>query len=480
MGYVTVEDFVAGVDRSRPRYSLPPGTIWTGINGHITRGGDFEKRKAFTTFVDLPTGTLGLERTPTGLIVFGHGTTPASMPASVAYQRLQHPTVGATAMSSLVSSDLYNGKVYAIATFADGNTFHFYDGSEVADWRQQISPYPTGGKGTLARTHQRKLYSPVGSVLWFSGVDDPVLWDIVNDSGAGFQNLSSHQGGSDSIRGLITYQNYLAAFSRAVVQIWDMQADEALNAPFQTINGTGTRSPRSVTGFGDIDAFYLSDSGVRSIRARSGTNLAGVNDVGTPIDTLILEHMRGLTTTQIENAIGVVETVDGRFWLVLGTKIFVFTYFPTKKISAWTWYEPTDSDGNALEFSHVVVYDGRIYGRQGNRIYIYGGADNNTYDSTIATLGLPFLAMSKVGHAKDLKGVDIAATGEWAVDLLVNPNKETEHVLAGDLEGVTYDGAGTGVGAHVHFVAPVLTSKGDGYASVSKVTVYFDGAEPKH
>ena len=44
MAYILIDNFSAGVDRSRPRFVGPPGSLWSGINGHLSRGGDFEKR----------------------------------------------------------------------------------------------------------------------------------------------------------------------------------------------------------------------------------------------------------------------------------------------------------------------------------------------------------------------------------------------------------------------------------------------------
>jgi len=471
---------VAGVDRTRPRYALPAGSIWSGINGHITRGGDFEKRKAFVAKYSLPTGTLGLQKTSAGLYVFGHAASP-SMPTGVSYQRLEHPGGTGTAMTKLLSSDLYNGKIYAIAEYADDSIHHFYDGTVVADWQNGSGNYPayTGqARGTIARTHQRKVYSPVGSVLWFSGVDTAIGWEFSGaslDPGAGYQNLSTHQGGSDAILGLVTYQNYLAAFSRRVIQIWDMQADEDNNAPVQTIPEAGTRANRSVVGFGDFDAFYLGDNGIRALRARTSINIAGINDVGTPIDTLVIDWMADQGDTISEDAIGLVEPVDGRFWMIIGTRIYVFSYFPTKKVAGWTWYEVDD-----LTFTDAVAYSGRIYCRADDDvIYLYGGDDNATYDDTVATLELPFMTAGKVGHAKQIEGIDIACSGEWNVKLLIDPRDETQYVEVGDIDGISYQADGNGALGDAHHVAPKLVSTGDGYASVSKVTVYFEGAEPK-
>jgi hypothetical protein len=65
-------------------------------------------------------------------------------PINVAYQRLQHPSqlvaspiayVGAKhAMTGIKFSTEYRGKAFAVATFADGNSFGYYDGSLMMDF----------------------------------------------------------------------------------------------------------------------------------------------------------------------------------------------------------------------------------------------------------------------------------------------------------------------------------------------------------
>jgi hypothetical protein len=470
MAYTLVDNFSGGVDRSRPRYVGPPGSLWSGINGHLSRGGDFEKRKAFVATYSLPAGTVGMAKVAAGLVVFGSAVAPA-MPPGVAYQRLAHPTDATRTLIRIISLDLYNGFVYAIAQYDNGDIRHFYNGAEVTSW-DDGGTKPVG-YGTLVKTHRRKVYSPVRSILWFSQLDAPTIFDTTQ-AGSGFQNMSTHQSGSDVITGLGIFQSYLAIFSRRIIQIWNMGDDDALNSPFQTIPETGTRAPRSVIGFGDVDSFYLSDSGVRSLRTRSGTNTAGVNDVGTPIDGLIREWISTLLDEQVENAVAVIEPVDGRFWLAIGSRVFVFTFFPSKKIAAWSWYEP------GVAFSDLVALDDRVYGRAGDTIYLYGGADNESYDPlTLVTAGLPFLSGGKPGTFKIVKGLDIASTGEWNCKLLVNPNDETEYINLGLLEGVSFPEEGIPVDAHTTHIAPLLTHQGAGPASLSQIAIHTDGAEAK-
>lgn len=465
MAYTLVDNFIGGVDRTRKRYVGTPGTLWSGINGHITRGGDFEKRKAFKAWRSLPPGTIGLARSSAGLKVFGIAASVSGMPVDVSYTQLAHPTMPSLAMTKIASWDLFNGSIYAIPKYDNGDHRHFYNGSVVSDWG--AGGNNPVGYGTLVRTHKRKVYSAYDSLLWFSELDSATNFDTTA-SGSGNVNVSNHQSGSDTVTGLGVFQTQLAIFSRLVIQLWNMTDDDANNAPAQYLFETGTRSPRSVVGFGDLDAFYLADSGIRSIRARSGTNTAGVNDVGTPIDSLVTEFMEGLTETQIADAQGIVEPKEGRFWLKIADRIFVFSYFPSKKVSAWTWYEP------GVEFTDLVSHEGRIYARAGNTIYLYGGEDNDEYETCTVTLSLPFLTGGKPANDKQAKGLDAALEGEWDVRLYVNPNDENEYVDVGVLDEVTYSAQNIGAAMQATHIAPVLTCTTSGYASVSQLAIHND------
>lgn len=68
--YQVISNFNGGLDARKFFLSLPPGTLTTLLNGHITQGGEIEKRKAFLPTA-LPKGTFGAQETTQGIIVFG-------------------------------------------------------------------------------------------------------------------------------------------------------------------------------------------------------------------------------------------------------------------------------------------------------------------------------------------------------------------------------------------------------------------------
>ncbi len=121
------------------------------VNGHITSGGEFEKRAAFVPTYSLPAGTFGLWYNSIGVYVFGSDPAPL-LPSGVSYQRLQHSD-GVTALDEVLCAELYAGKIYAVGLFVDGTIFHFYDGVRVTDWfdgRARASFDVTGGGVTPA------------------------------------------------------------------------------------------------------------------------------------------------------------------------------------------------------------------------------------------------------------------------------------------------------------------------------------------
>lgn len=132
MGVVWVREFLGGLDARRLPETTAGGVLVEGTDGHITRGGEFEKRFAFILEHTLPSGTAGLASAREGLYVFGSEEAPA-LPAGFNYQRLQHPN-GDQTLVDVPSNDLFSRNIYAVGVFSDGTTHHFYKGEIVEDW----------------------------------------------------------------------------------------------------------------------------------------------------------------------------------------------------------------------------------------------------------------------------------------------------------------------------------------------------------
>lgn len=340
-----------------------------------------------------------------------------------------------------------------------------------------------------ALTFKSKEHIVSGSTLFFSGVNDPTKWGFTG-VGAGFINLSNNDGGNENLTGLALYQGKLAAFSRRSIQIWTMDPDPANNVQGQVLSNTGAVGAKSIISIGEIDVFYLSDSGVRSLRARDASNAAIVNDVGTPVDNLILKDLELLTDAQKIKCPCVIQPIDGRYWLAVGSKIYVYSYFPGSQVAAWSTYEP------GFEPEHFTTKDGQLYvrpkrgtdGVDPNEEYIYlYGTDGNEYnslgqevastteyDNCEVEVVLPYLDGGKPAHMKMLNGIDMTCEGYWQVYIGMDPLATSARDLIATVNQPTFSlgrimaaGQGTHVGVR-------LVNNTPGYARLANLIAHFD------
>jgi len=389
--------------------------------------------------------------------------------------------VGNVTVSSTISLD---GGVAAVSGRPQKNTVTVGGTFEVGDkFNVKLGTKNFGSVGNpdtvgkTALTFKTKIYSVLGSTLHFCGVNNPTVWDVDSETnpGAGFINMASQDEGSEELFAAAVYQGNLAVFSRRAIQIWSVSADDAANTFLQVVKNTGTRARKGVASYGNNDVFYLADSGIRSIRARDSSNAAYVSDVGTPIDPLVTDFMAGLSDTVIEDACAVLEPIDDRFWLAIGTRIFVFSYFPGSKISAWSYYDVTDDIGAAIsEFARV---DSKIYARSANKIYLYGGSNGVTYPSAgqiTVTVELPFLTAGTPGTIKNIEGFDAALTGQWTVLIQVDPTNTAATINVGTIAKSTYPVKRAVVQTGTTHFAPKLTCTAAGAATLSNLTVHYE------
>lgn len=339
------------------------------------------------------------------------------------------------------------------------------------------------GTGNFVRTLGQKMYSTNQSLMHFSGfagdpaVPDPTQWGT-DTTGAGFVNMATQDGGSAELTGLAIYQNRMAVFSRRNVQIWSVDADEANNKQDQVLFNLGTRAPKTLAAFGDTDVFFLSESGVRSLRARDASNMASADDVGSPIDGELLEYMRKLDEGFVTQAVAVSEPFEGRYLLALGPVIYVFSHFPGAKVNAWTTYTLDEIGPLAVVTDWAVSYTNLI-ARVGDQLCLYGGLNGNDYgnDGEFSyEVQLPFLDAGQPGQIKSIEGIDIGAEGYWDVYLALDPQQADVKELIAKISNSTYGswGRNVAVGQSTHF-SVTLKNKARGYARLANLMVHFTG-----
>lgn len=317
-------------------------------------------------------------------------------------------------------------------------------------------------------THRSKVHVLAGTSMISSGLDSPTKWRV-SDLGSSFIDLSNNVNGSEDLVSAAPYQGKLAIFTRDSCQVWAIDVDAAQNAQGQIIQNSGCIAPHSVLNWGEVDVFYLSDSGIRSLRARDASNQAVVNDIGTPVDTDIVTELRNHTETEVFNSRAIVEPKDGRFMITIGEKLYVLSQFPASGILAWSTYEP----GFTIEA--MCVMGGRLYVRSSDGVvYLYGGSDNNTYDGCTVTVTLPYLDGGKAANQKKLNGIDITSDGTWEFYAGTDTYRPEVRDLMATIEDTSLQlgriqayGLGTHIGVK-------LVSLGTGYHRVANVIVHYE------
>ncbi len=336
-----------------------------------------------------------------------------------------------------------------------------------------------GGGGTAAATYtpgeflwtsKNKMYQLSSSIMFFSAIEDATEW-IDSAAGAGFVNMSNQAVGTENLRGMANYYQNVAVFSERAIQIWFLDPDPASNSQIQVLSNTGAIAAGSIVPFGDNDVFYLDESGIRSLRARDSSNAAFVGDVGNPIDDIIRTEIIS-NRTNATAAKGIIEPREGRFMLAIGTSIYVFSYFPGSKVSAWSKYEP------GFTIDSWCVQGEKLYVRDTDRkLYLYGGSSGDTYDSSSVSVVLPFLDGGKPATQKMFNGIDMACDGEWQVRVATDPRNIATDELVATVPDTTFGmGAAMFQGIATH-LAVKLSHADPGYARVANMVIHYDSGD---
>lgn len=455
MSFYLVEDFRAGLDVRKASDTSPAGTLTQFENAHVSSGGEIEKRLAFDSRYTLPAGTFGLTTLDDTIYVFGTIPDPlGGSYANTSYVRLTTST--GSLLTQMVDWDVYDGLIYVVFELVDGTLDHFYNGALVST-----------GAGKFIKTHGTKMYGVLNKTLSFSNTGNSAIW---SGTGSGFINLAQQDAlGVDAV-GLEVYFNQLAVFSRRVVHLWSMDTDPLNNALQQTLRQTGTLASRSVAQFGNGDVLYLADSGLRSLQARDSSNAAAVSDIGSPIDPLLVSAINSLGETSTALAQSIVEPVTGRFWLVLGNKVYVLSYFPGPKITAWSTYAP------GVTFDYVAVLGNLILTRQGDNVFTLGGTTGLAYDTSLATITTPFLSIGNPSTVKIFEGIDVACVGTWTVAIAYDPFNAIYETVA-TVTNSTYRGERIPLAGEGTHVSIKLTCADAGAASVANVGVHYSSGD---
>lgn len=199
----------------------------------------------------------------------------------------------------------------------------------------------TGQVPTFFMTYDKKLNLLFDTTWAFSVISNPLVFNDPNAIGNGYVSLSDAYSEANDSMAMAPFQGKVAVFGTNHIQIWKTDADPANYQLVQVLENIGTIARKSVQAFGELDVFFLHNTGVRSLRVRDTTLNGMPVDVGSQIDSLVREKLSDCTDAQIAAACGVIDVGNSQYWLFLKDTIFVLSTFPNLKINAWGIFEPT-------------------------------------------------------------------------------------------------------------------------------------------
>lgn len=306
----------------------------------------------------------------------------------------------------------------------------------------------TGLDPIFSFTYGNKVYLLAGPTVYFSALNDPTTWNDPNGIFNGFVTMSNYYATQSPLTSMAVFQGKMAFFSNYTVQFWIIDPNPANWQQAQVLTNIGTNATFSVMSLGDLDVLFLSPTGIRSLRVRETTLNAYVNDLGSPVDSLVISDFVAGNPAASQ---GIVDPSTGRYWLFIPNtsaangvgNIYILSYYPSNKIIAWSTYDPSWFNGVTNTFFTPIVFQvfqNQVYCRsvEGD-LQLFGGVNNNTYDATEAIMQVPFFDMKAPSSLKKANAIDvdirngtweITGTGDWITGDLA-------HIVTADQS--TYD-----------------------------------------
>ena len=220
-----------------------------------------------------------------------------------------------------------------------------------------------------------------------------------------------------------------------------MTANPATWQQQQVLENIGTFAGQTVKTVGDFDVFFLSDTGVRSLRTLNITLNAYVDDLGSPIDSLVLAKLATLSEVQKATSCAVVEPTYHRYMVFVPDSaggqgvIYVYSGFRSSKVSAWSTYQPTCLVAGVTSFftpQNFETFRNKVYTRDGSSLYGLG-VNGVLYDNCVVTVVSPYMDMKKPVEPKQAEGVDMVAFGDYTT----SPSDPCNWTLSGSVDPIS-------------------------------------------
>jgi hypothetical protein len=224
----------------------------------------------------------------------------------------------------------------------------------------------TGLTPSFVFTYKQKMNVLAGTDWAFSAIDRPTVFNDLNASGRGLIELANYYAAPEDAKAIAPFQGKIVPFGANSSKVFDVAANPVDYNDLQTLDNSGTVAKLSVQAWGELELYFLDQTGIRSFRTRQNSLNAYLTDIGSPIDLAVQAKLAESTPAQIAAACGIVDPSSGRYWLYLKDTIYVLSNFPNNGIEAWATfdatYQSTDFVVRIAQDDIILSYGSIAYG----------------------------------------------------------------------------------------------------------------------
>lgn len=488
MPAITYSEWGGGLDRRLPLGVQDANRLWTLRNAYVTAGRKIRKRPGLRLVNSGLSGSVGLAGMNGGLQVFVSAGSPFSAPAGVGlFQLTPYSLGGPSTLVDVLWAKMFQGFPYVVAvheTLASrppsppGQVsipglvlrrmprHHYIDGSPSTLITDVNCPH--GSACTVAAS---RVFTTGQDVVRYCAAGAARDWTTAND--AGFLGVSLQQETSRDPTAVGTFEDALVVLFEDGSQVWDVAVDPASNQLRRRISGMGTKHPQSLASF-SRDLVFAAPYGVRSMAVQEGVDRFDENDVGVPIDSVVLPTQAAHEAIPNARPVrGVWVPQLGQYWLIYDTgassTVYAYSFSRSSKVAAWSEYT------FPIVITGVATLDGRVYVRSASSLYELD--DDLATDDGVpiqVDVQMAFQDAKSPGVEKMFWGADFVFSGTAQVSYLYDPRDIAKETIAQSVTGDNRAGSIVPVEVVAPAIAPRFRHAADEPFSLDLATLYFD------
>ena len=408
----------AGID-ARPG-ATDRGHLAKALNLVIRSDGTAIRRPALLYRINLPTDSIGLYAIGDELRTLapynaGDETADDYLAPTIAVDYVVNGASAAAEVIGAVSDSA--GKTVALVRNADNSTvLHHCQPAGSVPSTTLITGMGFTPAYAITRVAGRIWTLDAGNrYLRYSALDanDPTAadrWTPDTPANApGFLDVGQFSAGNGIPTGLGSMGGRLAVLYRGAVLVYQVEEDQERIFRQATVQGPGTRHPRSVVEIGN-DLMVLSEAGVRSLSTSLRTENAGEDAIGGRIDPLALTLASPVNTVPRAHY----SRRLGAYLIAFGQDVLCMTFLPGRGPIGWSqWRLPIPVDAWAEA-------GGQTYLRSGNHLYQLDDATVNDATGPSTTVPIPVLLETLPARRPELtQAIEVAGSGTETIRVQV-------------------------------------------------------------